>query len=109
MPLELRPLSREEIVNSIVKERERQEALFDETNSGVSPVDFLWTGIIVEQTGKALSALNYCRRQALPLPDPDILNAYEQELIKTAASALQAIEKIQGLKRQITNQLAIQG
>lgn len=99
--MNFQPLNRQQIVEAVVHERERQETLFL-GNEEVLPTDFMWAGIVTEQTGKALSALNYFRRS--PSPDLAVLLAYEQEMIKAAASAIQAVEKIQCLKRETTGQ-----
>lgn len=108
MKAEFSPLSRSEIIQAVVTERERQDNLFGNSNADVSPLDFMWASIVAEQNGKAFSALNYCRRNNSDMPDPAFLAAYEQELVKTAASAVQAIEKIQALKQSIQDRLETQ-
>lgn len=89
-------LSQNDIVHLILNERERQDKLFSERNAQVLPTDFMWPAIAAEQIGKALSVLQYINRAEIP--PTHLIQAYEVELIKVAASAIQAIERIQTLK-----------
>lgn len=91
------PLSRADILCAIDKERQRQDSLF---NTDAAPTDFIWPSICAEQLGKALSVLQYLHRTEDPTNER-LVNAYETELIKTAASAVQAIERIQPLKHRL--------
>lgn len=89
-------LSQDDIISSIIHERERQEEMFSERNAHVLPTDFMWPAIAAEQIGKAFSVLQYINRAEAP--PANLVQAYEVELIKAAASAIQAIERIQALK-----------
>lgn len=89
-------LSQDDIFAAIANERERQDDMFKARNTHVSPTDFMWPAIAAEQIGKAFSTLQYINRAESP--SSTLIQAYEVELIKVAASAIQAIERIQALK-----------
>lgn len=91
-------MDRADILLAIDAERERQRALFDTLDGSVPPTDFMWPSICAEQLGKALSVLQYIRQASTP--DRSLLDAYEMELVKTAASAVQAIERFQEFRRR---------
>jgi hypothetical protein len=95
-------LSRKDILQSIEIERERQQTLFGHEHTNTHATDFIWPSICAEQIGKAFSVLQYIHRQISngETLSEELIDAYETELIKTAASAVQAIEKVQPLKRQ---------
>lgn len=84
--------TQEYVLRLIAKERGRQDELHGEHNKNLPAFDFEHIGIIAEELGEASQALQYIKRQS-ELTE-DVYEAYLNELVQTAASACQVVEKL---------------
>lgn len=88
-----------EAIALVVAERERQDRLHGEHNSGVPTLDFEWIGIATEELGEASEALQYLKRavahKSLDKETADYyFNEYVKEVTQFTAVGVQLLERL---------------